>query len=92
MAIRVAVNEYGTEVWVGDHMLACITAKTDQAATNRFIELVAADADRLEAIGQAWEYAVASNRAAKQGRNYPIFGQREREVNRLCKLAGIVDS
>lgn len=89
--MRIVVTAEGTEVYVGEHMLACITLATDQAATDRFIALVKADEDRLTRLGMSYDKAVAMNRAGV-GKNWPVFGQQEREVNRLCRLAGIVDT
>lgn len=89
--MRVERTADGTEIWVGEHRLACITLATDQAAVDRLVELVKADEGRLAVLGQGYDKAVELNRQGA-GRNWPVFGQREREVNRLCKLAGIVDT
>lgn len=59
--MRVERTETGTEVWVGDHRLACITLATDQAAVDRFVALVKADERRLAEIGVQYDRAIACN-------------------------------
>lgn len=93
MTIKAVTMQYGTEVWAGDHMLACITSETEQAATDKFIALCKASEGRLTEMGIQYDRCVAMNKANPNGgKFYPIFSQREREVSRLCKLAGIIDT
>lgn len=88
----------GLEVWVqyegGEHLLACITALTEPAATQRFVELAQQHAEELADIGKQYDESVAKNIAAGHGRGryYRIFGARERRVRQLLDQAGVIDS
>lgn len=93
MAIIKTTDGDGTSVYAGEYRLACFTLATDMAKIDRFVALCQEQEDTLLRLGKAYAEAIAYNQASQgQGKNWPVFGQRERAIGKLCAMAGIVDT
>lgn len=93
MSITADTTTVGTIIRAGSHVLANITKATGAEPVARFIALCREHEAELVRLGAAYEERRSWNFANPgKGRDWPIFRECERFVDKLLKQAGVRDS
>lgn len=84
---------YGVACLVNGLRFCILTNKTEPAQLDAFKSICNANADTLELIVIEYEQRIQYNHTNPgQAKDWPVFRQRERLLNRLLREAGIRDS